>query len=208
MMQKGQGPKGPPTVFFDIGNVLLRVDTKAAVRSLAWAVGRHPLKVARYFWSSETVDLIERGKMSPMKLYELFRDDLGYRGSFASFAKLWCGYFKLDRKGDAALKAVAQNHPVYLLANTNDLHYEFIKSHYLFTKAVDGAVLSYELGLRKPEPAIYEAALKLAGVTANEAVFIDDLKENVEAARRLGFAVIHNRPGTDLRAELAALGAL
>jgi len=200
--------KDSPTVFFDIGNVLLKVNVRQAVRRIAWAVGHHPIKVARYFWSSDIVDQIERGDIEGPELYEKFREELGYRGDFPSFSKLGCGYFELDRKGAFALKAVAERHPVFLLSNTNYLHYEFIKSHYSFAGLVDGAVLSYELGLRKPEPAIYKAALKMAGVTADQAVFIDDLKENVAAAALLGIRVIHNRPCTNLRKELAKLGVL
>jgi putative hydrolase of the HAD superfamily len=197
-----------PVVFFDIGNVLLKVSVKQAVRRLAWAVGHHPLRVARYFWSSTIVDDIERGVIEPQELYSRFRSELGYTGTFPEFNKLWCGYFELDRKGSNALKAVSQKHPTYLLSNTNYLHYEFIRARYAFAGLVDGAVLSYELGLRKPEPAIYEAALKLAGVKANEAVFIDDLKQNVAAAAKMGIRVIHNKPSTNLRKELAALGVL
>lgn len=200
--------KAPPAVFFDIGNVLLKVNVRQAIRRLAWAVGHHPLKVARYFWSSDIVDQIERGALEPQELYAKFREELGYSGTFPAFSKLWCGYFELDRKGASALKAVSERHPVYLLSNTNYLHYEFIRNRYSFANLVDGAVLSYELGLRKPEPAIYRAALKIAGVSPEQAIFIDDLKDNVEAARKLGISVIHKRRCTNLRRELAALGVL
>lgn len=200
--------KQPPVVFFDIGNVLLKVNVKQAVRRIAWAVGHHPLRVAKYFWTSNIVDEIERGSIEPQELYDRFREELGYTGTFPAFSKLWCGYFELDRKGANALKFVAERHPVFLLSNTNYLHFEFIRNKYGFAKLVDGAVLSYELGLRKPEPEIYRAALKMAGVPADQAVFIDDLKDNVEAARKLGIRVIHNRPCTNLRRELAALGVL
>src|SRR5437773_966209 len=81
--------KSPPAVFFDIGNVLLKVSVKQAVRRIAWAVGHHPLKVARYFWSSTIVDDIERGVIEPGELYERFRGELGYKGSFPEFNKLW-----------------------------------------------------------------------------------------------------------------------
>ena len=39
-------------------------------------------------------------------------------------------------------------------------------------------------------------------------MFIDDLKDNVEAARKIGIRVIHHVPGTNLRRELTALGVL
>ena len=69
-----------------------------------------------------------------------------------------------------------------------------------------GSILSHELGLRKPDPAIYRAALKLSGTKAEETVFVDDLKSNVESARKLGFQAIRFRDAEDLRRRFDALG--
>lgn len=52
----------------------------------------------------------------------------------------------------------------------------------------DAAILSGQLGIRKPSRAIYRAALETGGVTADEAIFIDDLEINLEGARRVGIA--------------------
>lgn len=54
-------------------------------------------------------------------------------------------------------------------------------------------VVSCELGVIKPSPAIYETCLERLGVRAEEALFVDDRKENVEAAGRLGCQTIHFR---------------
>ncbi|MHB8588277.1 MAG: HAD family hydrolase [Candidatus Dormibacteraceae bacterium] len=50
----------------------------------------------------------------------------------------------------------------------------------------DDIVISAEVGLRKPEPAIYRLALQHLGVEPAETLFIDDLQRNVDAARMLG----------------------
>jgi putative hydrolase of the HAD superfamily len=51
---------------------------------------------------------------------------------------------------------------------------------------LDDLVLSCEVGMAKPDPGIYELALKRSGVPADEALFVDDAEVNVAAARRLG----------------------
>ena len=72
----------------------------------------------------------------------------------------------------------------------------------------DGVINSSEIGSCKPHREIYDAALRAAGVRADEALFVDDTNRNVEAARELGMAGHHYR-GTDLlRAELARRGLL
>lgn len=195
-------------VYFDIGNVLLHFNARRIARDLAWAVGRHPLKVARFLWSSELGVRIEKGELGPRELYRLFCDELDYEGDYAAFKKLWCDHFILDRKAAALLKTLSRRMPVYLLSNTNVLHYEFIRRRYAFPRHARGAVLSYRLGLRKPEPAIYRAALRLGRVKPGEAVFIDDLEVNVAAARAQGWTGLRYRGADGLRRDLQELGLL
>jgi epoxide hydrolase-like predicted phosphatase len=56
----------------------------------------------------------------------------------------------------------------------------------LFEVVVDSAFV----GMRKPDPAIYELTLERLGVAAEECVFVDDLEPNCEAARALGMAAV------------------
>ncbi|MDE2510594.1 MAG: HAD family phosphatase [Elusimicrobia bacterium] len=198
----------PPVraVFFDIGNVLLRFSSREVLARVACAVRSHPLKLAKYLWKSDIGERIERGEVSGDQLYEIFQKELGYKGSFAQFRLLWCDHFTLDRGSYSILKRTAKNVPTYLLSNTNALHIDFIRERYEFPKLVRGAILSHELGLRKPDPAIYRAALKLSGTKAEETVFVDDLKPNVESAGKLGFQAIRFRSADDLRRRFDALG--
>lgn len=194
--------------FFDIGNVLLRFEVGAVLRAIAAAVRRRPLRVGRLLWSGGLVDRIERGKVSSRELFGIFRDELGYEGDFEAFRRLWCDHFTLDRGAAGLLGRVSRRMPVYLLSNTNKLHYRFIEEHYRFPSIVEGAALSYELGLRKPEAGIYQAALALARAKPQEAVFIDDLEENVRGARRVGLHALRYRGAARLEKDLRALGVL
>ena len=76
--------------------------------------------------------------------------------------------------------------------------------HHLF----HDIVCSAEVGLAKPEPAVYMMAAERLGIPPSDCIFVDDLDTNVEAARQVGMAGILFRldKGDDLRAQLAALG--
>ena len=193
-------------VFFDIGNVLLRFSNKRILRKVAWAVGRHPVKVARLVWKGRIVDRIERGEVPGEEIHALFVSELGYKGDFVKFRALWCDHFTLDRGSFAILKSLSGRMPTYLLSNTNALHIEHIRARYAFPSLVKGAILSHELKLRKPQREIYEAALKLSGTAPEESVFIDDLEENCEGARKAGLHAIRYRGAKDLKKRLGALG--
>ena len=196
-------------VVFDIGNVILRFDVPAILKEISAALGRHPIQVARSLLDTKRISALERGEIGSEELYRIFRDELGYRGSFPQFKKLWCDHFSLERRTAALLKKVSQRVPTYLLSNTHALHYDFIKSRYAFIKCVRGAALSHELGMRKPEPRIFKAALKLAGVKdPAQALFIDDLELNVAGARKAGLQAIRYRGPEDLTRRLKSFGLL
>ena len=80
-----------------------------------------------------------------------------------------------------------------LLSNTNELHIEWIKTHVNFyndfKKCFDKFYLSHEIQLRKPNLNIYEFVLNENNLKANECLFIDDTKENTDAASTLGIHI-------------------
>lgn len=67
-----------------------------------------------------------------------------------------------------------------------------------FAEVADDIVYSHEVGLKKPDPAIYALAERRLGVEPQEMVFLDDVTANVEAARAAGWhAVLHeSTPGS------------
>jgi len=70
----------------------------------------------------------------------------------------------------------------------------------------DDWVISSEVGLRKPEPAIYELAAERLGVPPEQCVYVDDLPPNLKTARALGMATVLHRG--DAAATLAELRRL
>jgi FMN phosphatase YigB (HAD superfamily) len=61
-------------------------------------------------------------------------------------------------------------------------------------------VISSQVGLRKPEPAIYRLAAEELAIPPERIVFVDDIAANLQPARELGMAVIHHvDPGSTVR---------
>jgi epoxide hydrolase-like predicted phosphatase len=69
-------------------------------------------------------------------------------------------------------------------------------------------VNSAEVGLAKPDPAIFELALARLGVSPGEAIFIDDSAANVQAAANLGIHAIHLASVEELEAVIAQVEGL
>lgn len=71
------------------------------------------------------------------------------------------------------------------------------------TDLAHSVVNSSHVGVAKPDPRIYEIAVGRAGVTADRCLFVDDTRENVDAAVALGMTGVHHRDPADLGPALA-----
>ena len=84
-----------------------------------------------------------------------------------------------------------KDYKLILLSNTNENHIEHIKSkvpfYEDFRKCFDAFYLSHEIGMRKPNPDIFEFVLDEHDLEPESCLFIDDTPENIETASRLGF---------------------
>jgi 2-haloacid dehalogenase len=94
---------------------------------------------------------------------------------------------------------------VYGLTNFSHEKYVLAREIYPFIKLLDDVIVSAEVHLLKPDPAIYQLTLERIGRRAQECAFIDDHAPNVIAARELGFAAIHFQSPEQLESELNKL---
>jgi putative hydrolase of the HAD superfamily len=105
------------------------------------------------------------------------------------------------------VREVAKSHRVAVLTNNTtdmrELWFPLLPGG-LFDVVVD----SSEVGMRKPEPEIYHVTLRGLGVSAADAVFVDDQQDNVDAARSLGVEGLVFTDVDQARRELGALGVL
>ena len=83
------------------------------------------------------------------------------------------------------------NYKCYVLSNWSAETFKGMTEDYPFLKKFDGLLISGEDKLIKPDPAIYQLAIKRFNLDPKECVFIDDKLENIEAAKELKFHIIH-----------------
>ncbi|WP_136465588.1 HAD family hydrolase [Flagellimonas onchidii] len=95
------------------------------------------------------------------------------------------------------------NYRLFLLSNTNDIHIEYVKEQMgmekfdRFKNAFETFHLSYEMGMRKPDLEIFEFVLNTDNLVASETLFIDDTKENTDAASSLGINIWNLQVGKE-----------
>jgi len=94
----------------------------------------------------------------------------------------------------------------YALSNMEPEAFAIRSARFPFMKWFDGQVISGFEGVAKPDSRIFEVLLARYDLDPEAAVFVDDSKLNVEAARDLGFNVVHYTSAQQLNAELRVLG--
>jgi len=83
------------------------------------------------------------------------------------------------------------NYECFVLSNWSAETFLGMTEDYSFLKKFDGLLISGEDKLIKPDPAIYQLAVKRFELDPHKTVFIDDKLENIESAKKLNFNTIH-----------------
>ena len=177
-------------VVFDFGNVLCGVDRMAFARAVAPYSSLSPEKIDALLWGGSLEKELETGKL----------DSRGYFSRVAELAGLKPGYgyerFAEDFKciiqpnpdGEEALKTVADlGLRSFVLSNTSFLHATMIFGNETLARIPEHHILSYKVGVMKPDPEIWKTLLRCSGLRAEDCLYIDDVKAYCEAAKTLGF---------------------
>ena len=95
----------------------------------------------------------------------------------------------------------------YLLSNFPE-RFADMPSRTPVLQKLDGMVISYQIHMLKPDPAIFRRTAEILGINAQETIFIDDNLPNVEGAKKAGMEGYHFTSPTDLKAHFYQLGIL
>jgi putative hydrolase of the HAD superfamily len=98
-----------------------------------------------------------------------------------------------------------EKHRLYILSNLPLETADYLEKKYTIWELFDGIVFSSRIKLIKPSPEIYQYILNKFDLIPEETVFLDDLKENVDAAVREGINGIHFQSAEQAKSELNKL---
>jgi len=175
-------------IVFDLGQVLIPFDYKIFVDK----VNRHKDGIGEQFLEKynrnyEVHRELERGKLSEKEFIAQMLEYLDHNIDSETFCRYWSDIFSLNQNVIALLPELKKNYKLYLLSNTNSIHKKHGYQDYEFLKQFDKLFLSYEVGFIKPEEEIYRTVEKVSGFPSEAHIFIDDVKEYVDAAISIGW---------------------
>jgi putative hydrolase of the HAD superfamily len=177
----------PPlrALLLDLGNVLVLHDNEKLFRALAAAFGCDA-ETVRDHLDAGLWDAVNRGLLPGDALRRELVRRIGRDLEPGRWLELWSCHFEVNEPMVCAVERRLGRERLVLVSNTHDQHVAWIRPRLPLLERFDGLVLSCEVGLAKPDPAIFEKALAVAGVRAEEAAFFDDVPAYVTAAAALG----------------------
>ncbi|NQX84461.1 MAG: HAD family phosphatase [Flavobacteriaceae bacterium] len=188
------------TIIFDFGDVFINLDKLAIEREIR-ALGVPEITLNMLNKALE----YEKGLINSKAFVTYFTDKFPNIEA-ERFIKAWNAIildFPEYRLKFIEKLAKANKYKLILLSNTNTFHIEQVienmtlKRYNRFKACFDLFYLSHEIHLSKPDTKIYEFVLDENNLIAKECLFIDDTKENTDAAAALGINVWNLRPGKD-----------
>jgi FMN phosphatase YigB (HAD superfamily) len=176
-------------ILSDLGKVLIDYDHRIASRAIALLAGKTPREIESFFFGSSLVRSFEEGAISGQSFYLAIRRMIDIDIPFEQFALIWNNIFFLTEANKAVHALWTSLRPHYTLAmlsNINELHYAYLKATIPVFDCFHHLFASCEMGVTKPDHAIYRAALTTLGVEPSQVFYIDDRPEMVAAAFDIG----------------------
>lgn len=132
----------------------------------------------------------EKGMMTESEFINKMLTSIDHKLDRESFCKIYSEIFSLNEDVISLLPVLKKDYKLFLLSNTNSIHQKYGWKKYEFLKHFDKLILSHEVNSLKPEEEIYRAVENASGFASAEHFFIDDVKEYVEAAIKLGWDAV------------------
>jgi len=186
-------------IVFDFGDIFINLDKKLFAEEL------QKLHISQE--SEEMLPILqqyEMGLVSTDKFLTFFEERLSI--SEDKLKRAWNSIlldFPKERLRFIQNLSESKKYRLFLLSNTNDLHISWIQQNWgmeqynAFKICFEQFYLSHEINLRKPNNNIYEFVLTTNKLAPKETLFIDDTKENTDAAKALGMHIWNLKPGKE-----------
>jgi glucose-1-phosphatase len=178
---------------FDLGNVILPFEHRQIAAKLYERSGEKsthsPEDIFAFLFDLEkgSVNNYEKGKASSLDFFRELKNRFRLRLSFEEFKDIWNPIFAEDPAVNSVILYLKERgYPLFLLSNTNELHFAYIMERYPIVHVFDELILSFKVGAKKPEKAIYDTIFAKMDVKGHEVFYIDDIPHYVEIAASRG----------------------
>lgn len=190
---------------FDLGNVILPFEHRQiAVKLHETSLVKDrftPDDIFRYLFDHDKgfVNAYEEGRISSKDFFKKLKERYKLELEPGEFKEIWNDIFEEDPAvSEIILYLKQKGYPIFLLSNTNELHFSYVMERYPIIHHLDEWILSFEVGAKKPQEKIYDMIFERKSLERHEVLYIDDIPDYIKAAAGYGIPGIVFREAADI----------
>ena len=195
-------------IISDFGGVICTYDYRIFCGRLAERIGRSSEEIYAAVYGNDLQADFERGRLSGSEYHRTVMRLFGVDMPYADFFRMYGDIFTEIPATCDLLRRLRTRYPLYLLSDTNEIHFGYVRQTVAVLQIFEAFIVSYEVGAMKPDAPIYREAVRRSGIPAEACVFIDDRAGNVEGAKRVGMHAVQFHAPEQCATDLARLGVV
>jgi len=195
-------------ILCDLGGVVVDLEADRLIHQASQLIGCTFDEVHQAVYDPDWLLPLEIGKITPEAYHARLCEKLKLPWTYPQFVRAWNNVLGERPAMTELLSSLRPKLNLVALTNTNVLHLKHIREAFGLSRVFHGWVASCEVGCRKPDASIYEAALKAVQLSAREVLYVDDRPEMIEGGRAAGIEAVRFESIDQLKRELASRGIL
>lgn len=184
----GWGDKVFEVILFDLGRVV--VDLGESPIPKCWLRDKQAISIKDWF-SSPISRQFEKGEISEKQFIHQLKQDFALDKSEQEIADAFTAWpLKVYSRLPEVLAQLREQHHLAVLSNTNELHFPRLINEFNIAEYFDTLFLSHHMHMAKPDLCAFQHVLDVLQVAPEKVLYLDDIEENVQAAKKLGMTSV------------------
>lgn len=175
-------------IIFDVGNVLFEYDPSFIIDSLFPKTENKAFFLDELF-NSDIWQQLDRGDLTENKaihqLTNQFKCSETTEYEMRTLINQFPDYLIPIEENISLFKTLTSQYKLFILSNFQTIPFKRLLEKHPFLKLSNGTVISNDIMMKKPELGIYDYLITTYRLIPNECIFVDDLKENIDAAKKI-----------------------
>ncbi|MFA7676533.1 MAG: HAD family phosphatase [Candidatus Shapirobacteria bacterium] len=191
-------------IIFDFGNVICSFTNDIFIKRVSDLTGKTKDEVFELIYKkSDVTKRAESGAITSQEFYEELSDICGLKMSYEELKEIYSKDKFTPIEGMKELiESLKTKYKIGLLSNTSEWDYDYILKTAPIVKSFDTITTSFGAGAMKPNPIIFEDALKKSQLKPEECLYTDDIADYVEVAKNMGMKAFQFTTTEKLRIDL------
>jgi len=193
-------------IIFDLGGVILNIDFEKTTNTFMNLGVSNFEQLYSKAKQNNLFDDYESGKISSDEFIFGIQKLVGISLTEQQIINAWNALLlDLPEERLSLLNNLKKSHRLFLLSNTNDIHFKAFSAYLLktfgsndFSNYFEKEYYSFQTGMRKPNAEIFELVLNENGLNKGETLFVDDTLRHIEGAKKVGIHTLHLTDGNTI----------